>query len=158
MNPAIASSQAAPLPRGARAVIGILLFGFAATSAYWIVWFFVDRDLLASAHTASYYAFENAFPVSDGWLAICALLGAVALWRRRASALFFCLAGGSASLYLTGMDVLFDLQNGIYRAPTGDWGAVVVELVINALTLFIGAFVLGWAWRNRRGLAALSGW
>lgn len=158
MNPAIANSEAPPLPRGAGAVIGTLLFGFAAICAYWIVWFFVDRDILASAHTESYYVFENAFPVADAWLAVCALLGAVMLWRRRASALFFCLAGGSASLYLAGMDILFDLQNGIYRAPTGDWGAVVTEAVINALTFFIGAFVLGWAWRNRRGLAALAGW
>jgi len=158
MTPALASDQAPAVPRGAGAVFWILVVGFAATAAYWVVWFFVDREILASAHTASYYAFENAFPIADGWMAACALLGAIALKRRRASALFFCLSAGSASLYLAGMDVLFDLENGIYRAPTGDWGAVVVEVVINVATLFIGAYVLVWAWRNRRGLAALAGW
>jgi hypothetical protein len=158
MNPAVSTAEVVPLPRGAGAVFWILLFGFAATAAYWIVWFFVDRELLASAHTASYYAFENAFPAADAWMALCALLGAISLKRRRASALLFCLAAGSASLYLAGMDILFDLENGIYRAPTGDWGGVVVEMVINLATLFIGAVVLVWAWRNRRGLAALAGW
>jgi hypothetical protein len=56
------------------------------------------------------------------------------------------------------MDILFDLENGIYLAPNGDWGGVVVEIVINAGTLFVGAWIVAWTWKHRRALAALSGW
>ena len=157
MNAAAETSPRA-LPARAGFVFWSLVVCFAVTLAYWVVWFFVDRDLLASAHTTAYYAFENAFPAADSWMALCALAGAVALHRRWASSLLFCLLAGSASLYLAGMDILFDLQNGIYLAPTGDWGGVVVEAVINLATLLVGAYVVRWAWRNRRALAALDGW
>ena len=68
-------------------------------------------------------------------------MGAWALRRRKASALFWLLVGGSASIYLGLMDVLFDLENGVYAAPKGDVGAVVTEVAINLLSLGIG----GWA-------------
>jgi len=78
----------------------------------------------------------------------------VALVRRRASALLWCVASGATSIYLGLLDVLFDLENGIYGAP--DTGAVAVELTINVLTLALGAVVLGWAWRQRRELVRLG--
>jgi hypothetical protein len=142
-------------PRGRGFVIGVLVFGVVATAAYWVVWFGIDRELLASAHTASYYAFENSFPLADGWMLLTGAAAAVALARRRASALLWCIAAGTNSVYLGLLDVLFDLENGIYRSPDG--GAVAVELVINVLTLTLGAFVLGWAWARRRELARLGG-
>jgi hypothetical protein len=54
------------------------------------------------------------------------------------------------------LDVLFDLENGIYRS--GDTGGVIVEVVINVLTLSMGAVVLSWAWQRRRELSAFAGW
>ncbi|HEV8245166.1 MAG TPA: hypothetical protein VGP93_05335 [Polyangiaceae bacterium] len=157
MNETVQRSRPA-LPRQGRLVFGLLVFGFVATAAYWIVWFFVDRNLLASAHTKEYFAFENAFPAADAWMALSGLAGAIALQRRKASALFWCIAAGSTSLYLAGLDILFDLENGIYRASSGDWGAVVVELIINALTLFMGGYVVFWAWQRRKELARFDGW
>jgi hypothetical protein len=74
------------------------------------------------------------------------------LLRRRASALLWCIAAGSVSIYLGLLDVLFDLENGIYRSP--DTGGVIVELVINVLTLSMGVVVLAWTWRNRGALLA----
>ena len=150
------SKQRTELPPGGRFVLGLLIFGVLATLAYWVVWFGVDREILASAHTPSYYAFENSFPVADAWMMLTGLLGAVALVRRRASALLWSLAAGSISIYLGLLDVLFDLENGIYRS--GDTGGVIVEVVINVLTLAMGSVVLGWAWRHRRALAAFSDW
>jgi hypothetical protein len=78
-----------------------------------------------------------------------------ALLRRRASALLWTIAAGSVSIYLGCLDVLFDLENGIYRSA--DSGGVIVEIVINALTLSMGAVVLIWAWRARRELARFAG-
>jgi hypothetical protein len=142
----------AKLP-GERFILGLLIFGVVATTAYWVVWFGVDREILASAHTSEYYAFENAFPLADAWMVVTGLAATVALLRRRASTLLWCIAAGTNSVYLGLLDVLFDLENGIYTSP--DRGAVAVELAINVLTLSMGTVVIAWAWRQRR---ALSGW
>ena len=144
------------LPRGGRFILGVLIFGVIATLAYWFVWFGVDRDILASAHSESYYAFENSFPVADLWMAFAGLAASVALIRRRASALLWIIAAGATSIYLGFLDILFDLENGIYRSP--DTGGVLVEIAINVLSLAFGAVVMIWAWRSRRELAQLGGW
>jgi len=143
-------------PRSARALFWMLVVGCVAIVAYWIVWFFVDRDALASMTTPAYYTFENAFPAADAWLAIACAASAWTLRARRPSALFWLVAGGSAGVYLGLEDVLFDLENGVYGAPRGDWGAVATELAINAYSLGLGAWALWFAWTNRRWLLASS--
>jgi hypothetical protein len=76
-------------PRGVRA-LGIVALGAALlTISYWVIWYAGGRDLLASAHTPEYFAFENAFPAADGWLAFCAFVARVQLLRRRPSALYW---------------------------------------------------------------------
>jgi hypothetical protein len=130
--------------------LGLVLAAFVALVAYWVIWFFVNRAWLASLDTPAYYAFENAFPAADGWLAVGCVLGARALYLRKASALFWLLAGGSASVYLGLLDVLFDLENGIYLAPKGDWGAVVTEAAINLYSLGVGGWAMWFGWRHRR--------
>ena len=65
-----------------------------------------------------------------------------------AGALFWLLAGGGAGLYLFGMDVLYDLQHGVW----GKGGNGVMELIINLLTLGLSLFVLRWAWVRRNAL------
>jgi hypothetical protein len=52
------------------------------------------------------------------------------------------------------MDVLFDLENGIYLAPKGDWGAVATEVAINVYALGVGAWALWFGWRHRRWFMA----
>lgn len=150
------SKQVSELPRGGRLILGVLIFGVVATLAYWVVWFGVDREILASAHTASYYAFENSFPLADLWMVATGLAAITGLLRRRASALPWTIAAGAISIYLGLLDVLFDLENGIYCAA--DSSGVVVEIVINVLTLSMGVVVLIWAWRQRRALSAFAGW
>jgi len=135
-------------------MIGLLWFGAAATAAYWTIWFAVDRGWLATADTPAYYAFENAFPLSDAWMAITGVLAAVALQRKRASALLWMPLTGSATLYLAGMDVLFDLENGIYTH--GDPASVAVEAFINAACLAGGTAVILFAWRHRSHFLGLS--
>ncbi|HEY6463831.1 MAG TPA: hypothetical protein VIY73_26860 [Polyangiaceae bacterium] len=137
-------------PRYLGLTLGLVVAAFLALVAYWVIWFFVNRAWLASLDTPSYYVFENAFPAADAWLAIACALGGWALWRRRSSALFWLLAGGSASIYLGLMDVLFDLENRVYLAPHGDWGSVATEIAINVYSLGVGAWALSFGWRNRR--------
>ncbi len=146
----MSSAPVTELPQGGRFILGVLLFGVLATAAYWVIWFGVDRDILASAHSESYYAFENAFPLADLFMGVTGSLASLALIRRRASALLWSIAAGSISIYLGLLDVLFDLENGIYHSP--DTGGVVVEILINVLTLTMGVVVIAWAWRQRRAL------
>ena len=138
------------VPRGARA-LGFIALGVALlTILYWVIWYAGGRDLLASAHTPEYFAFENAFPAADGWLALCALIAGVQLLCGFSSAIYWLFLTAGAGLYLGLMDVLFDLENGIYLVPKGgDPVAVGIEIAINILTFTLSLYVLWWAWRNR---------
>ncbi|HUO49292.1 MAG TPA: hypothetical protein VMU09_10690 [Acidimicrobiales bacterium] len=134
----------------ARRKVAVLLAVVAAvTVAYWVLWF-ADRALLASETRAAYYEFENAFPLADGFLVVAMLGSAWTLWTRRPSALGWLLAAGGMGLYLFGMDVLYDLEQGIWWKGGGGG----VELVINVATLVISAGILRWAWRRRTALSA----
>jgi hypothetical protein len=139
-------------------MIGLLWFGSLATLAYWVIWFGVDRSWLATADTPAYYTFENAFPIADGWMAVTGALGAIALQRRQAGALLWMLLAGSAALYLAGMDVLFDLENGIYRvsASPGGIANVAVELFINVGCLVGGIAIIAFGWRHRAYFMSLD--
>jgi hypothetical protein len=145
----------APTVRMRRFMIGLLWFGSIATFAYWVVWFGIDRSWLATVDTPAYYAFENAFPLSDAWMVVTGALAALALQGRRPEALLWMLLAGSATVFLAGMDVLFDLENGIYLH--GDPGNVAVEAFINVGCLTGGAAVMRFAWRYRQYLLAGAG-
>ena len=80
--------------------------------------------------------------------ALCLVAASYCLVTARRAALFWLLAGGGAGLYLFGMDVLYDLQHGVW----GKGANGVVELVINLLTLGLSVFVLRWAWTRREAL------
>jgi hypothetical protein len=133
-----------------RRVVSVLVIGVVLMVAYWTAWY-ADRSLVASNSRSAYYEFENAFPLADGWLTLALVGAAWTLPRRSPFALFWLLAGGGAGLYLFGMDVLYDLENGIWW-NSGAGG--VVELVINLVTLVVSLWLLRWAWQRREPLLA----
>ncbi len=133
-----------------RVIQGFLVGAIALDIAYWSLWF-GNRDLIASDDSAAYYAFENAFPLADAWLGIACLMALVSMVRRLPSALFWLLCAGSSGVYLFCMDLLYDLENGIFTSGSGG----VVEAVIVTLTLAFSCTVLVWTWRHRGEL--LSG-
>jgi hypothetical protein len=133
--------------RERRAMAGVLVGAAILVVAYWMAWS-LHRSLVASESGRAYMQFEDAFPLADAWLVVCLVAGAHSLATARRRALFWLLAGGGAGLYLFAMDVLYDLQHGIWgRGANG-----VVELVINLLTLGLSLFVLRWAWIRRDAL------
>lgn len=111
----------------------------AVIALYWTAWF-SRRSLVATEATPVYVNFEQAFPLADGFIVVFLLLSARALGQRSSSALLFLLLGI--------MDVLFDLEHGIWsRGVNG-----VVELAINVVT-FAAAIVLArWVWFHRHEL------
>jgi hypothetical protein len=121
-------------------------------ATYWTLWY-TARDAVASDSTRGYVDFENAFPLADAWLGLCVLLALTAVRRGRASGLLWLLAGGGAGVYLFGMDVLYDLEHGIYGKGAGG----LVELGINVLTLGLSVWFLRWAWVRRDALLRTPG-
>jgi len=120
--------------------------------AYWSIWF-THRSWLASEHTQAYYDFENAFPLADAWLGIACVLALVMLRRRRPSALLWLISAGAAGLHLGCMDLLYDLQHGIFAKGAG--GAV--EAVIVLLTWALSLTILRWSWTRRGELVDSEG-
>jgi hypothetical protein len=117
--------------------------------AYWTTWF-TQRSWVESDTSAAYVAFENAFPLADAWLGLTCVLAFVALGRRSADALLWLIAAGSAGMFLFGMDVLYDVQNGIYAKGAGG----IIEAGINLVTLAFSVIALHWAWGSRDALLA----
>ncbi|KAA1416902.1 hypothetical protein F0U44_17090 [Nocardioides humilatus] len=133
-----------------RTIQGMLVIAVILDITYWSLWF-VDRDSIASEHNQAYYDFENAFPLADLWLGIACAAALVTLARRQPAALFWLLCSGSAALYLGCMDLLYDLEHGIFAKGFG--GAFEAAIVV--VTWIFALTVLRWSWRNRAAL--LSG-
>ena len=114
---------------------------------YWVLWY-SHRSLVASENSTVYANFEQAFPLADGFIVACLVLAATSLRRRAASALLFLLVGAGAGYYLCAMDVLFDLEHGIW----GKGANGVVELCINVATLLAATSLTRWTWSHRRDL------
>ena len=132
-------------------VIALLIFTSALLVTYWAAWF-ADRGIVASDHTAEYIAFEQSFPLADGWLLGAALLAAIQLWRREPSALMWLMVLSGAGVYLCAMDALYDSEHGIYTK--GQSGAI--ELTINLVTAVLSIGLLTTAWHFRHELLGNS--
>ena len=135
--------------RGRRRTIGALLTGAALLACYWAAWL-LDRSLLASDTRPAYYEFEAAFFLADVWLAACLVAGARALAARRAAALLWLLAAAGAGGFLFGVELLYNLQHGVWFASQRG----LVELLRNLAT---GAGTIGlfaWTWPRRSELLA----
>ena len=128
----------------ARAIRIMLVVAVVIDVAYWTIWF-TNRSWIESDTTQAYVEFENAFPLADAWLGLTCVLAFVALGKRSPTALLWLIAAGSAGMYLFGMDVLYDLENGIYTEGSSG----IIEAGINAITLAFSVIALRWAWTRR---------
>ena len=139
-----------PRPKGIGWIIGVLLLICFVTVAYWAV-FFTTGEVQAR-NDLVYLAFERSFPLADSWMALCALVGAIGLWRRKDWGFLYGLLSGSSSIYLGLMDVLFNLNEGNYALGGPE---MAVEIFINLATLSLGTVVIVYLWRNRSNLCAI---
>ena len=128
-------------------MIALLWLSAVVTILYWAVFF--SSGEVRSTEEECYLAFERAFPAADGWLAIVCLAAAEGLRRRREWALLWGVAAGSAIIYLGCMDVLYNLENGMYTRMNA---AMAGEVVINLWCVSLGPFLLVYFWRHRRDL------
>ena len=145
----LAAHRATITERGRRRVIGALLAGAVLLVLYWAAWL-LDRSLLASDTRPAYYEFAAAFALADAWLAFCLVAAARALAGRRPTALLWLLAAGGAGGFLLAMDVLYNLQHGVWFASHRGLAELLRNLATAAGT--IGLFA--WAWPRRSELLA----
>ena len=131
----------------------LLLLGAVVTIAYWTN-YFVAGDVRV-VPDLWYSAFEDAFPVADGWMSICMIAAGIGLWRGKRSAPLFGLMAGSALLYLAAMDITFNVQRGLYGFLPAS-GAMVTETIINVASLALGITTLTMCWR--RAMRGLNAW
>ncbi len=132
-----------------RVVMTALALVIVLVAAYWALWF-ARPEVIASEDTQAYRDFENAFPLADSWLALCCLLALVHLARRSPAAAFWLIAAGSAGVFLGSMDLLYDIEHGVFTR--GSAGAI--EAAIVAATWVFSLGVLWWAWFGRAALSA----
>lgn len=133
--------------RGAGAMALVLVVGGLGTVVFWVI-FFASGAVQAS-HDRCYLAFERAFPAADGWTAAAALVAGVSLWRRRPPAVLFGIAAGSGFTFLGLMDVLYNLEQGMYALGTPE---MAVEIGINLFCMAAGPAAMAFLWRHRRAL------
>jgi hypothetical protein len=133
------------MTRSDRILSLLLLLGAAVTIAYWVN-YFVAGDVRV-VPDLWYSAFEDSFPVADGWMSICMIAAGIGFWRGKRSAPLFGLMAGSALVYLAAMDITFNVERGLYRLlPTSS--AMVTEAIINAASLALGITTLAMCWRR----------
>ncbi len=121
-----------------------LILAAALLVAYWVGWL-SDRSVIATSHTAGYFAFEQAFPLADIWLVAAISMAALQLSRRRPSALIWLEIVGGVGLYFCALNVLYDLQHGIY---SDGGGAIGIAINIFIAVSSIGVMAFGWRFRH----------
>jgi hypothetical protein len=140
------------MKRSDRILSSVLLLGAAVTIAYWVN-YFVAGDVRV-VPDLWYSAFEDAFPMADGWMCLCLIGAGIGFWRGKRSAPFFGLMAGSALLYLAAMDITFNVEHGLYGLLPAS-GPMAIEALINVASLALGITTVTLCWR--RALAMTSG-
>ncbi len=126
----------------------------AVTALYWIVWYLVpggEQELAVLPNDEAHARFEDAFLLADTWMAFAAMMAGVGLLRSSPRMIGWLYMAGSAGIYLAAMDVLYDVQNGIYQmvAIPERREAVLTEIIVNVGTVAFSAWAIA---RARRSL------
>ena len=138
-------------PGGINFVIGLEILVIVGVVLYWTTWFlapeFIQSRSVDAPDYQIYVSFEQAFPLADSWLAIAALIGVAGLWRMRDWGFLFSLLSGSSAIFLGFMDLLYDLQHGMFIPFTLE---ASIELLIVLLLLLLAPIQIYLLWRHRR--------
>lgn len=122
------------------AVLAVLLLITAiVTVAYWIDFFVHGSVNVVDADW--YIKFERAFPVADAFMATCCTLAAIGLLCNASYGVGFALVAAGALLFLGLMDVMFNVDNGLYGYVRTSW-PMRGELVINVWSIGFGLLLL----------------
>lgn len=124
----------------------VTLVAAGVAALYWIV-YLTDASALGVNDDIT-RAFESAFPIADGVLAVLLLATSRCLFAGKREAAPMLIAGGAMAIYLGLLDFTFYAGRGLYQTPSA---AAAIELAINVVCLAGGltALRLGWLlWRS----------
>jgi len=137
-------SRGAAPPRGLTAMMVALWVAAGLDLLYWVLFF--ATGVVQTSEDPLYLGFERAFPAADAWLGIAAIVCAEGLRRRRGTAVLYGIAAGSAFMYLGLMDMLYDLQHGVYVEFSPE---MATEVAIVVCCLVFGPLLMRYVWRHR---------
>lgn len=134
-------------PAGDRIHAALMDVSVLGPVGYWVEYF--SGGNVKSGDDPGYVAFQNAFPLADGYMAACFFVAARQLRRQKPGAVAWGIAGGSAMVFLGAMDTLYNLQHGKYRERTPQ---MALETIVNVWTWVFGPLTMWRLWRNRSRL------
>jgi hypothetical protein len=121
-------------------VVSVLLIGTAVVAIY----YWIDFYLKGAVHVIKedwYIRFQSAFPTADLWMSICAIAGAIGLLTDQTYGVVFSLLAASSMIFLSLMDITFNIQNKLYRLIAAS-GQMKLELFLNIYNLVLGTFLI----------------
>ena len=138
-------------PHGLRVAIIALIVHTVVTTAYWVSYFNTPSPFQQDW----YIAYENAFPLADMCIVVlnctlCVLHLLIPGFRRRALLNALIAVGG---MYFLGcMDILFNLENGMYHYILHGTQAqrinMTLELIINVWCIAFPTWLSRWVFAN----------
>lgn len=122
----------------------LMVIAALGTIAYWVTYFTSGATHVRTDEV--YLAFENAFPLADGYMAVAYLLAAWHLWRGERRAALWGIVAGSAMIFLGCMDLLFNIEQGHFAGAIS--AEMWAEIVIVAFCLAFGPFTIWRMWTH----------
>ncbi len=130
-----------------KTLIGLSLFTTIGISLYWLSVFtgiFPVEELIPG-----YKQWFMAFPLADFWIAITALIAAIALIRKKDVAIPFGIASGSGLIFLGLYAFLYGFNTGLLFILTLD---EIIEIAIKVYSLSVGTLFIIKFWKLRNEL------
>lgn len=116
--------------------LSVLLIVTALLIAYYWIDFYIIGGVQVTKEDW-YIKFQKAFPIADAWLSVCAIIGAIGLLQAQGYGYLFAMLAASSLVFLSLMDINFNIQNGLYRLVTKS-SQMKAELVGNVWFLGFG--------------------
>jgi hypothetical protein len=104
---------------------------------FWIAFF--TLGMAPEKPPACYFAYEHAFPLPDGLLALLLLAAGFLLMKGKGLGTKLSFVAAGALMFLGFLDFAFNLQNGIYAASSLD---LAINAFINAWCVGFGLFII----------------
>lgn len=137
----------------AAAIRRVLVIAMVLDVTFWTAWF-INPRLISDDTSTAFMHYENAFPLGHLLVLTAEMLTYLALVRPRwaATALISLPAAAGAKAYITGVDLLYNLQHDLYFSSPPYY--IVLRLALNILTLAFTLIALRWTWTHRGQLLA----
>jgi hypothetical protein len=123
--------------------------GGAAMIGYWVSFF--TNGAVRTSDDRAWLDFEKSFVLADSYLAAVGLAAAPQMWRGRPPAVGLGIAAGSATTFLGLMDLLYNIQHGLYSDRSSE---MKLETALNVASLVLGPLTMVRMWRARHRLGA----